>query len=75
MWTSLGGLTRRRADRIVVNKLDVRELKIPLILALVDDYSQFLGHGVIHPLNAYVAVWKVGGCDKFMGAQKLINSS
>ena len=31
--------TRRRADRNVVNKLDVRESQIPVVLSLVNDHS------------------------------------
>ena len=50
------GQTRRRADRIVVSELDVRELQIPDVLLLVDDHSQHLGHSVVHPLNASVTV-------------------
>ena len=52
----VGRQTRRRTDRIVVSELDARDLQIPVILSLVDDHSQHLGHSVVHPLNAPVAV-------------------
>ena len=68
------GQTRRRADRIIVCELDLRELPIPLVLAFKDDHSQHLGHGVVHPLNASVVVWIVEACGKFMDPQKLLNS-
>ena len=33
------------ADRIVVGELHVRHLRIPIVLAFVDDHSHHLGHG------------------------------
>ena len=41
-------------------QLKVRELQTPVVLALVDDHSHYLGHDVVQPLNASVAVWMVG---------------
>ena len=55
---------RCRANRIVVSELDVREPQIPVVLLLVDDHSQHLGHSVVHPLNASVAVRIIGACGK-----------
>ena len=40
----VGRQTRRRDDRIFVSELDVREPQIPVVLSLVDDHSQHLGH-------------------------------
>ena len=65
--------TRPRADRIVVGELNVRELQISVVLEFVDDHSQHLGHGVVHPFNASVVVWMVGYCGKFMDTQTLKN--
>ena len=70
----VGGQTRRRADRVVVCELDVMELQIPVVLAFIDDHSQYLGHSVIHLLNASVTVWFVGAYGKFAHSQKLVDS-
>ena len=70
----VGRQTRRRADRIVVSELDVREPEIPVVLSLVDDHSQHLGHSVVHPLNAPVAVRMTGACGKLAHSQQLVYS-
>ena len=36
----VGRQTRRRADRIVVSELDVREPQTPVVFSLFDDHSQ-----------------------------------
>ena len=70
----VGGQARRRADGIVVSKLDVRKMQVPIVLSLVDHYSQHLGHSVVHPLNAPVTVGMIGACSKLAHAQQLIYS-
>ena len=70
----VGRQTRRRADRIVVSELDVKELQIPVVLSLVDGHSQRLGHSVVHPLNASVAIWMIGACGKLAHSQQLVYS-
>ena len=70
----VGRQTRRRADRIVVCELDVREPQIPVVLSFVDDHSQHLGHSVVHPLNAPVAVRTIGACGKLARSQELVYS-
>ena len=59
-----GRQTRRRADGIVVSEFDVRQLRVPIVLSLVDDHSQHLGHSVVYPLNAPVTVGMMGVCSK-----------
>ena len=38
----VGCQTRRRADRIAVCELDVRELQVPVVLSFIDNHSQHL---------------------------------
>ena len=40
----------------------MRGVQIPVILLFVDDHNEHLGHSVVHPLNASVAVRMVGAC-------------
>ena len=70
----VGRQTRRRADRIGVCELDVRELQTPVVLSFVDDHSQHSGHSVVQPLNASVTVWMTGACVKIARCQQLIDS-
>ena len=70
----VGRQTRRRADRIVVCELDVRELQIPVVLSFIDDHSQRLSHSVVHPLTASVTVWMIGACGKLAHSQQLVDS-
>ena len=70
----VGGQIRRLANRIVVCELDVRELQIPVVLAFIDDHGQHLGHCIVHPLNASVAVWMMGACGKLAHSYKLVDS-
>ena len=65
----VGRQARRRSDGIVVREFDVRQMQDPIVLSLVDDHSQHLGHSVIHPLNAPVAVGMIGACSKLAHAQ------
>ena len=69
----VGRQTRRRADRIV-GELDVRELQIQVVLPFIDHHSQHLGHSVVHPLNASVAVWMTGACGNLARSQQLVDS-
>ena len=66
---NLGVQTRRRADRIAVCELDVREMQVPVVLASIDDHSQHLGHSMVRPLYALVTVWMIGACGKFAHSQ------
>ena len=46
-------------DRIVVGELHVRQLRIPIVLAFVDDHSQHLGHCVVNAFHTTVTAWMV----------------
>ena len=65
---------RCSADLIVVNELDVREPQIPVVLLLVDDHSQHLGHSVVHLLNASSAIGIIGACGQLAHPQQLVYS-
>ena len=43
-------------------------------MSLVDDHSGHLGHGIIHALDAAVAVRTIGACRNFAHAVRLVNS-
>ena len=49
-------------------------MQVPIVLSLVDDHSQHLGHSVVYPLNAPVTVGMIGACRKLVHAQQLIHS-
>ena len=68
----VGRQTRRRADGIVVSKFDVRQMQVLIVLSLVDDHSQHLGHSVAYPLNAPVTVGMIGACSKLVHTEQLI---
>ena len=70
----VGRQTRRRADRVVVSEFDVGQMRVPVVLSLVDDPIQHLGHSVVYPVNALVTVGLIGGCSKLAHAQQLIYS-
>ena len=70
----VGRQARRRPDRIVVSKFDVRQMQVPIVLSFVDYHSQRLGHGVVHPLNAPIAVGMIRACNKLVHTQQLIYS-
>ena len=55
-----GRQARLRADGIGVSEFDVRKMQVSVVLSLVDDHTQHLGHGVVHPLNAPVTVRMIG---------------
>ena len=50
----VGCQTRRRANGIVVSEFYEGQMQVPIVLSLVDDHSQHLGHSVVYPLNAPV---------------------
>ena len=66
--------TRRRIDRIFVRELGVRQVHISIFLSFVDDHIQHFGHGVVHPLNASVAVGVIGACGKLAYSKHLVYS-
>ena len=68
----VGRQTRRRADGVVVSEFNVGEMQFPIVLSLVDDHSQHLGHSVIYPLNAAVTRGVIGACSRFVHTQQLI---
>ena len=70
----IGRQTRRRADSIVVSKFDMEQMQVAVVLSLVDDHSQHLGHSVVCPLNVPVTVGMIGACSKLMHAQQPIRS-
>lgn len=45
MCTSLGAKTHDGIDEVVVGELHVRQVDVSVILALVGDHHQHLGHG------------------------------
>ena len=59
------------ANRVVVGELDVREMKIPIVLSLVDDHGEHLSHGVVDAFNPTVAVGMVGTCSDFAHVEAL----
>ena len=70
----VGRQARRRADGIVVSEFDVRQMQVPIVLSLVDDHGQHLGHSVVYPLNAPVIVGMIGAGSKLVHTQLLIYS-
>ena len=70
----VGRQTCCRADGIVINEFDVGQMQVPIVLSLVDDHSQHLGHSVIYQLNAPVTVGMIEACSKLVHVQQLIYS-
>ena len=62
----VGRQTRRRADGVVVSEFYLGQMQVPIVLSLVDDHSQRLGHSVVYPLNAPVTVGMIGACSKLV---------
>ena len=67
-----GGQANGGTDRIVVSELYVRQLRIPFVLAFVDDHSQHLGHCVVNALHTTDAAWMVGAGGDFSNINELI---
>ena len=70
----IGGQPGGGTDGIIVNKFHVWQMGIPIILLLVKDHSEHLSHGVIHALDAVVAVRMIGACRNFAYAEELVDS-
>ena len=70
----VGRQTHRRADGIVVRIFYVGQMQVPIVVSLVDDHSQHLGHNVVCPLNTPVTVGMIGACSKLVHTQQLIHS-
>ena len=43
----VGRQTRRRADGVVVSEFYVGQMQVPIVLSLIDNNSQHLGHSVV----------------------------
>ena len=56
-----------------MREFDVREMLVPVILELVDDHCQHLGHRVVHSLHSNFAVWMVGARDNSPNPEKLLD--
>ena len=50
----IGGQACRGANRVVVGENNMREMNVPVVLLLVDDHRQHLGHGVVNTLRPSV---------------------
>ena len=70
----IGGQPGCGTDGIIVSKFHVRQMGMPIILSLVDDHSEHLSHGMIHALDAVVAVRMIGACRNFAQAEELVDS-
>ena len=70
----VGRQARLRVDVIVVSELDLRKMRVPIVLSLVDDHCQHLGHSVVHTLNALVTIGTTGGRSLLAHAQQLMYS-
>ena len=64
----IGGQPGGGTDGIIVSKFHVRQMSTPIILALADNHSEHLSHGVVHALDAAVAVRMIGTCCNFVHA-------
>ena len=51
----------------------MRHLRIPIVLAFVDDHSQHLGHCAVGMLHTTVAAWVVGAGGDFLNTKKLVD--
>ena len=70
----IGGQPGGGTDGIIVSKFHVWQMDIPIVLPLVDDYSEQLIHDMIHALDAAVAVKMIGTCGNFARVEELVNS-
>ena len=66
----VGRQTRRRADGIILSEFYVGQMQVQIVLSLLDDNTQHLGHSVVYPLNAPVTL----ACSKLVHTQQLIYS-
>ena len=68
----VGGQASGGAGRIEVGEVHARQLRIPIVLAFVDDHSQHLGHCMVNTLHTTVTAWMVGAGGDFSNTKKLI---
>ena len=68
----VGGQASGGADRIVAGELHVWQLRIPIVLAFVDDHSQHLGHCVVNALHTTVTACMVGAGGDISNTKQLI---
>ena len=68
----IGGQPGGGTDGSVASKFHVWQMNIPVILLFIDDHSEHLSHGVIHALDAAVAVRMMGDCRCFPYALELV---
>ena len=61
-----------RIDRVVVGQHDMREMKIPIVLPVVDDHGKHLSHSVVHTLSSTIAVGVVSARGNFANAKELV---
>ena len=71
MWTSLGAKSVAALTELLLSKFDVRELHIPVILALIDVDDQHLGHRVVRTLHTTVAVQVIRADGDFASPENL----
>ena len=68
----VGGQVIGGAGRIVVGELHVRQLRISIVLAFVDDHSQHVGHCVVNALHTTVIACMLGAGGDSSNTKKLI---
>ena len=68
----VGDQTSGDTDRIVVGELRVRQLRIPIGWAFVDDYIQNFDHCVVNALHTTVTAWTLGAGGDFSNTKKLM---
>ena len=68
----VGSQARDGTDRIVVSELHVWQLRIPIVLAVVDDQNQHLRYRLVNALHTTVNAWMVGAGGDFSNNKKLI---
>lgn len=69
----IGSEPGRGTDGIVVSQFHVRQMNVPIMLLLVDDYSYNMSQGRIHALDAAVPVRMVQTCSNFPHATLLVD--
>ena len=70
----IGGRPGGGTDGVIVSKFHVWQMGITIILPLVGDHGEHLSHGIIHALDAAVAVRMIGTCRNFACAEEFVNS-
>lgn len=72
---SRSGEAGGRLDGVDLSGLDVRQVEVPVILALVHTHGEHSGEGVVEGFYTASSLGVVGAGGKFMGAQKLVDSA